>query len=357
MSGLLILLLSPLVASYTNPLIASYKASLTKSVDINQHASTQESKIVPFKQAFLNAADLTGYDDIIQQTRSQAESLKEDLRSMGSNPRAAQILNRIFADKNNVCLKSMDDAIEAIETSTALFENGGTEIKQLVEIVHVFQGLTDTPTAVRETAKIFRILDVLIPKISPDTSSTCRSTSADVFGSLSSLGVLVNELSSRDDIYFSAQKRQSLKNSANIVTKVTNFLTQLKKSFSKFDRICTNNKDYNIEVITAMGDMMTDLADLYRAIGGSTAAEEISKQGDFTKKVVVSRDDILISIFYFFIQANINKLGDLDLISLDCNTPGSSKLIANAMDDLAGIIEDVGMENLCNQLDLDCTFL
>ena len=63
-------------------------------------------------------------------------------------------------------------------------------------------------------------------------------------------------------------------------------------------------------------------------------------------------------VFYCFpIQANIKKLGDLDLITLDCNTPGSSQLIANALDDLAGLIEEVGMENLCNQLDLDCTFL
>ena len=44
---------------------------------------------------------------------------------------------------------------------------------------------------------------------------------------------------------------------------------------------------------------MTDLADLYRDLGGLTAAQEIRKQGDFTKKVVVSKAGI-ISIFYFF---------------------------------------------------------
>jgi hypothetical protein len=227
--------------------------------------------------------------NIIEQTRTQAESLKKDLRSMASNPRAAQILNKVFADKNNVCINSMEEAIEAIETSTKLFENGATEIKQLVGSVKVFENLEDTPTAVRETAKILRLLDVLIPKISPDTTSTCRSTSADTFGSLQSLGNLVEELSSRNDIYFSTQKRQSLKSSAKIVTRVTNFLSQLKNTFSKFDRICTGNKEYNIEVITAMGDMMTGLADLYRELGGNTAAQDISKQGDFTKKVVVSR--------------------------------------------------------------------
>ena len=58
----------------------------------------------------------------------------------------------------------MDEAIEAIETGTKLFENAGTEIKQLVQLVQGFPTLTDTPKAVRETAKIIRLLEVLIPK-------------------------------------------------------------------------------------------------------------------------------------------------------------------------------------------------
>ena len=49
-----------------------------------------------------------------------------------------------------------------------------------------------------------------------------------------------------------------------------------------------------------MGDMMTDLDNLYRAVGGSTAAE-ISKQGDFIKKVVIRTDDILIIKCFFLI--------------------------------------------------------
>ena len=43
-----------------------------------------------------------------------------------------------------------------------------------------------------------------------------------------------------------------------------------------------------MEVITGMVDMMADLADLYRAVGGESAAQEIMSQGDFTKKLVVS---------------------------------------------------------------------
>ena len=57
-------------------------------------------------------------------------------------------------------------------------------------------------------------------------------------------------------------------------------------------------------------------------------------------------------------QAKIDKLVDLDLESLDCATPGSTELVAQTMEDLAVIIEEIGMENLCRQLDLgteDCT--
>ena len=64
-------------------------------------------------------------------------------------------------------------------------------------------------------------------------------------------------------------------------------------------------------------------------------------------------------IIFFFVKARINNLGYLDNVSLDCNRPGSSQLVANTLDDLAGIIEDVGITNLCKQLDIqagDCKF-
>jgi hypothetical protein len=201
-------------------------------------------------------------------------------------------------------MNSVEEAIQAIEASTKLVENAGTEIKQLIQTVQVFEKITDTPTAVRETANILRLLDVLLPKITPATLSVCGPSSGDEFGSLRSVGVLVDELSSKTDLYVSLQKKQNLKNSAMIISEVTNFLTQVKKSFSKFDQFCTRDKKYNNEAITAIGEMMTDLADLYRVLGGLTAADEISKQGDFTKKVVVSNAGILY--FYsllFFLHA------------------------------------------------------
>ena len=57
-------------------------------------------------------------------------------------------------------------------------------------------------------------------------------------------------------------------------------------------------------------------------------------------------------------QTKIDKLGDLDPVSLNCNTPGSFDMVAETMEDLAGLMDDIGLETLCQELDLeleDCT--
>ena len=78
------------------------------------------------------ASNLASPEDVIRQTRTQAESLKRDLRSLTSKPEAAPILKKVFAGQNGGCFKSMPEDKHAIETSAKLVENAGTEIKQLV---------------------------------------------------------------------------------------------------------------------------------------------------------------------------------------------------------------------------------
>ena len=187
----------------------------------------------------------------------------------------------------------MEDVFDALETSTKLFEHAGTEIRQLVEIVEGFRNLTNVPNAVRESAKIIRLLDVLIPKLTP-ANSICRTSSGEVITSLNSLANLVDDFSSETDPFFSTEKRQSLKSSAIIVHRVADFLDHVRKLAYKFTNICSRDKETNLEVITMFGDLMDDLALLYTAVGGVTAADEIKQQANFTRSVVVSLSDILI---------------------------------------------------------------
>jgi len=307
----ILLLLSPMVISHPSPTLQ--QASM---LDPSMHVSRSE--------------------DIIEQTRAQAELLKEHLWSIAESPDNTEIVNKVFAEKNTACIGSIEDAVEAVEEGVKLVQNAGAELKHLVEAVQIFNATVTPVLVVKESATIIRILDVLIPKITPSSQSYCGD--ADQFASFSSLVVIIDELASKEDLHFSLHKKQNLKSSAKIVSHVINFLAQLKTSFSKFDRLCTMDKNYNIAVIHTIVSLMKDLADLYTNLGGLTAAAEIMKNESFVKQAV----------------GNIEKLRDLDLISLDCNTPWKLELIAGTMDDLAQLMEDVGMENLCRELNLDC---
>jgi len=285
--------------------------------------------------------NLARTSDFVEQTRTQANSLKTTLRSLATMPGANKIVNRVINDVNNVCLNSLEEAIEAVETGTRIVENAGPEIKQLIQTVEAFEKITDTPTVIRESAKMLRLLEVLMPKLAPANVQVCKANNDEAFGSLRSLAVLVDELSSSNQIT-GIETKEKLKTSAKIISGATTFITQLNKSFTKFDKLCSSDKEYNVEAITSIGDMMSGLADLFGALGGISDAEDIRKQEDFTKRVV----------------ANIKKLGNYDLGTLECNKNGSFKVAAQTLDDIATLIEEVGLETLCTQLgvDLDCSF-
>merc|ERR1711892_1293370 len=120
-----------------------------------------------FNQGYLPALGLSvtrSGGDIIQQTRTQADSLKKTLRYLASTTGPAEILNRIINDSNNVCLNSVEEAIEAVEASAKIVEDAAPEINQLTETVTAFEKLTDTTTVVREAAKVLRLLEILMPK-------------------------------------------------------------------------------------------------------------------------------------------------------------------------------------------------
>jgi len=297
-----------------------------------------------FEKSFGSLTTSGGDDsnDIIEETRSQSEYLKNLLWTVSRKKETAEILNKVINDENNICLTSVEEAMLAIETSTKLVENAGPEIKKLIKTVKAMENLTDTIEAVREAADILRILELLIPKIAPASPSICQASNAQAFDSLRSLATLIDELSSNQTLFLAPNIRKELKTSAIIISGVTTFLTQLNKAFSKFDKFCTADREYNIEAITAIGEMINQLADLFGVLGGPRDASQMRKQANFTKKIV----------------DNLYKIGDLGLGTLDCNTPGSFKVAADTLDELAVLIEEVGIEELAEQLgiDLDFTF-
>merc|ERR1712106_658109 len=105
-------------------------------INMSDHLHLLVSLLVFFDvsyTAFIPFVDQQNTMDIIKQTRTQANALMNTLRTLAKKPEASPILDKVFSEKGNDCIKNMDEAIEAIETSTKLFENAGDEIKLLLK--------------------------------------------------------------------------------------------------------------------------------------------------------------------------------------------------------------------------------
>ena len=53
----------------------------------------------------------------------------------------------------------------------------------------------------------------------------------------------------------------------------------------------------------------------------------------------------------------MNKIGDLGLGDIDCDKQGDFSVAAKTMDDLAVLIDEVGIEDLQKQLGVDLSFV
>merc|ERR1712018_284130 len=279
--------------------------------------------------------------DIIADTRSLSNHVQAPLRNLAADPASAEIVNRIINDKDNICLGNLEDGIAGIESATKLLERAGGDIKTLIAKVKSVGALTDPATVVRAVADILRIVEPVVNKIAPENPSICAASPDQAFGSLRSLAALVDELSYTNSLSLTLEGRRQLKDSASTISAVTTFLTQLRSTFSRFEQICTPDRQYNIMAISAVGDLMVNLADMFGTLGGVKKGEQIRNGKEYVNKIV----------------AQLNKIDNLGLGETDCSRPGDFSVAASTMEDLATIIDEVGIEQLENQLGVDLSFV
>jgi len=278
--------------------------------------------------------------DIIASTRTLSNQVQTTLRQLAADPASAVIVNRIINDKDNICINSLEEGIAGIETATKLVERAGNDIKRLITKVNSVKNLRDPATVVRAVADLLLLVEPVVHKLAPETPIICAATPEQAFGSLRSLASLVNELSYTNQLSLSAEGRRQLKDSASTISAVTTFLTQLRSNFVKFSKTCTADKKYNIEAISAIGDLMVNLADMFGTLGGIEQGEQIRKGKAYVNNLVTQ----------------LNKIGNLGFGDNDCTRPGDFSYAASTMKDLAVIIDQVGIETLQQQLGIDLSF-
>ena len=230
-----------------------------------------------------------GSGDIIKQVRSLANTVKSTLRNLNNDPKSAIYVNKVIKDENNVCIEDLDMAIDEIEYGTQLVEAAGDDIKHLIYKVKDLQSMTEASDIVREISNIFRILEPLVKNLSPDSRFICqgKATPKQAFASLQSLAYVIKSLSEENQFNIKADTKRKLKDAGNAVTTVANFLNKLRRNFSKLKQICTSDKQYNLDSLSAIGSTMEDLAEIFRNLGDTRGSKILGKGKSFVNTLVV----------------------------------------------------------------------
>ena len=229
------------------------------------------------------------YNYDLTQVRGMAERLIADLRALNADPDSAKIIRRIFAKNNKQCLKDMNDAILAIQEGAVLLENASGDIQNLVWKVENMVGLRDEALVVREVASIMRSLRPLLTKISPSspTSNVCRSTADSTFDYLHSLSVILEDLSDNSQLAVSPELNRMLVYSGSVVAGVTGFLQELSSKTQEFQNACTGDRLSGMRAISALGDIMLNLADMVSTLGGLANGEDIRDGKKVAERIAV----------------------------------------------------------------------
>merc|ERR1712130_860128 len=72
---------------------------------------------------------------------------------------------------------------------------------------------------------------------------------------------------------------------------------------------------------------------------------------------IAPKNPIICQAFVQKVVNELNKIGDLGVGELNCNRPGDFTLAADTMDEVATLIEEVGLDNLQQQLGVDFSFI
>jgi len=266
---------------------------------------------------------------IVEQTRAQADATKVILNALKDNELAAPGIDKIL--KSTGCISSLDDAIQAVEEYTQLLEANGPELNYLVSYVQRLEGEKDIIKLTKASADILRILDDLQSLF--NTPVRCNASLEERIRAFRVLSQVLDEVLNKNYGRLPKSTRAALLFSSKVTSEVQFFLQNMKASVAGFN--CVEGQDNSAAVYNLIGDIMENVAFLFEGLGKVDRPNKIRNQGAFIKSIVDSFDDLGLDSGY------------------RCGDPWDYKSLAQDVEDLAGIIESVGVQKLSVELGLD----
>jgi len=276
--------------------------------------------------------------NIVEQSKITAESAKTLFRYLGNFTLVPELFDHVF--KTSGCLKDVEGAIQLLDESNELIAKDGPEIIYLEALIENIMHEKNVTKLIRASAKMLRILEDLIPKLALKSKTVCITSLSDSVEDFKSLAHLLVDVLNHRAINLPEEQRQLVKISAKIMSDVARFLVSLNRALNTFDTLCDNKKTKSIAVYNTIGDIMESLSDLFEVLGFEQKSNDIMKQGKFLKKIV-------------------DAFRGIDELStpLDCGDTGAFGNLALTLDDVAEIVQSVGVQALGTELGIDLSFI
>merc|ERR1712156_347860 len=269
---------------------------------------------------------------LVQNTKAQAEAAVELLKSFEGSDIAAQYIEPIFATTD--CIDGIPAAISLIEEGAKIVADNAPELVYLEALVENLRGEKDILKLLKGSSKMLRTLDNLIPNIvSPSSCLTDPESSVKAF---QDLGAALKEINNNPNLNVPLSGKGLLDYSATVMIETTEFLKTMNTNLNAFETICRSGTKDQAAIYDTIINIMDSLASLFGVLGFEDKEADIQKQGAFIRKIVIEFEDL--------------QLLNLDI---ECSLNGSYSDLAQLHDDLAKIVEEVGVEKLSTELGVD----
>jgi len=316
---------------------AIISSCLSQNLFASRHGSTHSNGISfqlnpKFQRNNLGSSRFVAGNNIFDKTRRQANTLKSTLRNLAVNQKASRYMKKIFLSGD--CVQSVEEAIMAIESGVAIIESAEPSLRRLMSSLRTINDNSNLVDVTKTSANILRQMENLIPQLAPSDSSICGSTFDVAYKTLQAVGDILFEVSEDRSLGLSKITQLDLKISREIVNSVNTFTGKLRDIFSDLKTQCTTHQGYNIRSMEAIGRMLDGLADLFRNLGDNQGEQEIREKTVLTKKL----------------SGAIENFPEVESDSIDCNSSGDFETTARMLEDLAKLIDEIGIDKLKQQL-------
>jgi len=274
--------------------------------------------------------------DIVAESQTKAANLIKILNTYSNDKRAQEFVAANFG--GSPCVKSIGDAITATQAVSDLMTEASEELIPVIDTFNKLKDEKDTLVLLKGTATLLQELDVLVPKLTDFTvSSRCTPSPENAIEGLDNLSKVILGLANTTTINFNDETRNILRESADIVDASSSAVTGLRNVFQKFDKFCSTDDGETAKAVNAIGELFDEVAKLMKAFGSDVDVTSVRE-----KNLSFARG----------LTANLAKIRKMGLGFVECNIAGSYKGTAEALLDVAGVLQDIGIENLEQQLGL-----